>query len=140
MGASRGGAKIVTGGKAALECGGLRDYEFEENGEYIKIPHAKRCLDLAFAVLSAFRSYKLQSDLNLAFKIGVNTGEVMAGVVGHHKPQFSLVGDTVNTGSRMSSTLTESNAVQISLSTYGMIGNKNGLHFEDCTREVKGKG
>ena len=34
-------------------------------------------------------------------KIGINKGEVMAGVIGNPKPQFSLIGDTVNTTSRI---------------------------------------
>lgn len=40
----------------------------------------------------------------MKIKIGVNTGKVIAGVIGYHKPQFSLIGDTVNTTSRVCST------------------------------------
>lgn len=34
-------------------------------------------------------------------KIGIHRGSVIAGVIGFHKPQFSLIGDTVNTTSRI---------------------------------------
>lgn len=29
-------------------------------------------------------------------KIGIHVGRVIAGLIGHHKPQFSLIGDPVN--------------------------------------------
>ena len=133
-------AKIETVGKTYLACAGLRDFEFESTGEYIKIPHAKRCLDLAFAILSSFRHYPLEINQHLQFHIGINTGEVIAGVVGFHKPQFSLVGDTVNTSSRMSSTLTLPNTVQISSSTYHALSQKKDYEFEERLVTVKGKG
>ena len=41
---------------------------------------------------------------SVEIKIGIHYGRVMAGVIGHHKPQFSLIGDTVNTTSRVCST------------------------------------
>lgn len=41
---------------------------------------------------------------HLTIKIGIHYGRVIAGVIGHHKPQFSLIGDTVNTTSRVCST------------------------------------
>lgn len=40
----------------------------------------------------------------MVIKIGIHFGKVMAGVIGYHKPQFSLIGDTVNTTSRVMST------------------------------------
>jgi class 3 adenylate cyclase len=133
-------AKIETVGKTYLACAGLRDFEFESTGEYIKIPHAKRCLDLAFTILSSFRNYPLQINQHLEFHIGINTGPVIAGVVGYHKPQFSLVGDTVNTSSRMSSTLTLPNTVQISSSTFQALSQKSAYEFLARLVPVKGKG
>jgi class 3 adenylate cyclase len=37
-------------------------------------------------------------------KIGIHTGNCFMGVIGYHKPQFSLIGDVVNTASRVCST------------------------------------
>lgn len=36
--------------------------------------------------------------------MGIHLGNVIAGVIGHHKPQFSLIGDPVNQTSRVAST------------------------------------
>ena len=40
----------------------------------------------------------------MQLKIGIHRGEVIAGIIGSHKPQFSLIGDTVNVTSRVCST------------------------------------
>ena len=45
----------------------------------------------------------LKSGKNLEVKIGVHTGSVISGVIGETKPQFSLIGDTVNKASRVCS-------------------------------------
>ena len=137
---SIGVTKIETVGKTYLACTGLKDSEEKMDPKLTCVAHARRAVEFALAVIKEAEKIPLKDGNSLMFKIGINSGPVTAGVVGHHKPQFSLVGDTVNTASRMSSTLTEPNAVQISMSTYGMIGNKSGLHFEDCVRDVKGKG
>jgi guanylate cyclase len=48
--------------------------------------------------------YGKNKDKKLKIKIGIHTGKVIIGVIGFHKPQFSLIGDTVNTTSRHCST------------------------------------
>ena len=45
-----------------------------------------------------------KKDKKLKIKIGIHHGNVIIGVIGFHKPQFSLIGDTVNTTSRHCST------------------------------------
>jgi class 3 adenylate cyclase len=44
-------------------------------------------------------------------KIGIHYGRVISGVIGYHKPQFSLIGNTVNTTSRVCSTGDDGNII-----------------------------
>ena len=53
-------------------------------------------------------------------RLGIHTGEIVAGVVGEKKFQFDIWGDAVNTASRMEST-GEKNRVNISNATYERI-------------------
>jgi len=53
-------------------------------------------------------------------RIGIHTGPVIAGVVGHKKISYDIWGDTVNTASRMESSGT-AGKVNISGITYGMV-------------------
>lgn len=55
---------------------------------------------LDFIKLNKYEGDNNQTEI----KIGIHTGRVIAGVIGHHKPQFSLIGDTVNHTSRVCST------------------------------------
>jgi len=53
-------------------------------------------------------------------RIGIHTGPVIAGVVGHKKMSYDIWGDTVNTASRMESSGT-AGKINISGITYGMV-------------------
>jgi class 3 adenylate cyclase len=53
-------------------------------------------------------------------RIGIHTGPVIAGVIGHKKVSYDIWGDTVNTASRMESSGTPGK-VNISAITYGMV-------------------
>ena len=44
--------------------------------------------------------YTYKAGKRLHIKIGVHYGSCIFGVLGYHKPQFSLIGDTINTTSR----------------------------------------
>ena len=95
---------------------------------------------MGLAMISLSQTLGLKNGFQLQLKIGINSGLVTAGVVGFHKPQFSLIGDTVNTASRMCSTLESPNSLQISSEYYELLENLTGLEFESNTIEAKGKG
>jgi phospholipid-transporting ATPase len=135
-----GVTKIETVGKTYMACAGLKDSEKDLPGMLRKQPHARRAIELAFGMIQEVKTIQLKNGNGLQVKIGINTGTVAAGVVGYHKPQFSLVGDTVNTASRMCSTLELANNVQVSVSTYEFIKDYPDLEFTNRIVEAKGKG
>jgi guanylate cyclase len=74
----------------------------------------------------------------LAFRIGINSGSVVAGVIGHKKFSYDLWGETVNMASRMESH-GQSGVIQITRNTFDLVSGEF-----DCqahgTIEVKGAG
>ena len=56
----------------------------------------ERVLCLAKAMMHHIKEYSE----GLKLKIGIHVGRPVIGVIGYHKPQFSLIGDVINTTSR----------------------------------------
>jgi class 3 adenylate cyclase len=78
------------------------------------------------------------SESRFSFRIGINSGPVVAGVIGTHKFQYDIWGDTVNTAYRMESH-GETGRIQISEATNNLIR----YDFATIPRgsiQVKGKG
>lgn len=73
-----------------------------------------------------------------AFRIGINSGPVVAGVIGNRKFQYDVWGDTVNTASRMESH-GEAGRIQISEATHSLIEDEF-VCTPRGTIQVKGKG
>lgn len=65
-------------------------------------------------------------------KIGVHRGQCIFGVLGYHKPQFSLIGDTVNTTSRHCTTGERGNII-LSKDAYENIKDNPKYEFEVST-------
>ena len=135
-----GVTKIETVGKTYMACSGLKDSDKDLPLHLRRQPHARRAIELALTMVQEVNSVLLKNENTLQIKIGINSGTVAAGVVGHHKPQFSLVGDTVNTASRMCSTLDTPNSIQISEDTYNLLSQYTDLDFSKRVVFAKGKG
>ena len=119
--------KIKTIGDAYMAVGGL------------PIPrndHAQICADMALGMYDDLAEFNRTHNVELAMRIGLNSGPVVAGVIGFTKFSYDLWGNTVNTASRMEST-SQIGRVQISPSTFAALG--DAFVTEDAG-EVEAKG
>ena len=100
--------------------------------------HAELIIAFATRMQEEIQDFNKLQNSNLSMRIGINTGEVVAGVIGEHKFIYDLWGDAVNTASRMESSGLPGK-IQVTESTYKKLKNK--FKFESRGEiEVKGKG
>jgi len=65
--------------------------------------HAAGLTMMALDMIAAVDYYAQSHQIELAIRVGVHSGPVVAGVIGEKKFIYDLWGDTVNTASRMES-------------------------------------
>lgn len=121
--------KIKTIGDAYMVVGGLPEHRHD---------HAIAMADMAIDMQRAISDFSQKHDRPFSMRIGINTGPVVAGVIGHKKFIYDLWGDTVNIASRMEST-GAAGEIQVTQTTYEALK----AHYAfDCRGEVavKGKG
>ena len=100
--------------------------------------HADRMARMALRMAQATQEYGAEKGLNLQMRIGLNSGPVVAGVIGTSKFIYDLWGDTVNLASRMESTGVPGQ-IQVTRSVYERL--KGSFAFESRgVVQVKGKG
>jgi adenylate cyclase len=100
--------------------------------------HARVLALMALDMLEAMRANNELGHLGLELRAGINSGPVVAGVIGRKRFLYDLWGDAVNTASRMES-YGAAGRIQITRPTYELLADE----FE-CERRgtitVKGKG
>ncbi|MGD1712475.1 adenylate/guanylate cyclase domain-containing protein [Dapis sp. BLCC M172] len=121
--------KIKTIGDAYMVVGGLPEP---------RLDHAEAIAEIALDIRAAISYFNQKHNMQLSIRIGINTGPVIAGVIGRKKFIYDLWGDAVNTASRMESH-GEPNKIQVTESTYNYL---KGKYIFDArgTIMIKGKG
>jgi guanylate cyclase len=99
--------------------------------------HAQAIVQLALDLQKAVAEREFGGH-RLAFRIGINSGPVVAGVIGYKKFSYDLWGAAVNVASRME-TYGESGTVQITRKTYELVKNDFVLETKG-TVNVRGAG
>ncbi len=129
LAARHGVEKIKTIGDAYMVASGLPEPRPD---------HATAMAEMALDMQTEFGKLCEPLGLDLAIRIGMDSGPVIAGVIGRHKFTYDLWGDTVNTASRMESHGLPGR-VQVSEATYRALCDR--YEFEERGEiEVKGKG
>jgi guanylate cyclase len=100
--------------------------------------HARALALMALDMQGAMRSVGEMGHLGLALRVGINSGPVVAGVIGRKRFLYDLWGDAVNTASRMESHGT-SGRIQITRATKELLEDEFVCEPRG-TIPVKGKG
>ena len=103
--------KIKTVGDAYIAVAGLP----------VPVPdHAQRVAKAALAIRDFMMERQQEKVKTFGIRIGINTGPVVAGIVGVKKFAYDIWGDTVNTAARMEQH-SETGQINISETTYTLI-------------------
>jgi class 3 adenylate cyclase len=121
--------KIKTIGDAYMVVGGL---------PMARADHAEAIASMALDMQAEIARFNTQHNEDFKMRIGINTGPVVAGVIGIKKFIYDLWGDTVNIASRMESQGV-AGCIQVSEATYLQLQHTF-VFGKRRTVSIKGKG
>jgi adenylate cyclase len=111
--------KIKTIGDAHMSVAGLISPQDD---------HATRAVNMALDVVLAIQHYNLDHRTDFAVKIGIDSGDIVAGIIGKQKFSYDVWGNAVNRASRMEA-MGKENMIHISSATYDALINKESYNI-----------
>ncbi len=129
LASTHGIEKIKTIGDAYMAASGAPEARSD---------HAEAALAMASAMLVAFNDWRADNAPDLALRIGLASGDVVAGVIGEQRAQFDLWGDAVNLASRMEATGVPGR-IQVAQSTWALLRDRHAFEARK-PMEIKGLG
>jgi class 3 adenylate cyclase len=121
--------KIKTIGDAYMAVCGLPE---------VCADHSERMVRMAQRMMQIVAEFSAERGLNLQLRIGINSGPVVAGIIGRRKFIYDLWGDTVNVASRMESHGV-AGAIQVTRPVFEKLGDRFAFESRGPI-EIKGKG
>lgn len=100
--------------------------------------HVEAMMEFAIDMMRAVEERTGLNDLPIRLRIGINTGAVVAGVIGRDRFIYDLWGDTVNVASRMESSGI-ADRIQVTGAVRGALGDRYEFEQRDPI-DIKGKG
>ena len=121
--------KIKTIGDSYMVVGGLPTPRYD---------HAEAIAEMVLAMQREIANFKRGDDTTFRLRIGINTGAVVAGVIGIRKFIYDLWGDAVNIASRMESHGL-AGGIQVTKATYELLNDKYAFWYRGKVF-IKGRG
>jgi class 3 adenylate cyclase len=121
--------KLKTIGDTYMACGGLSE---KSDDHAVKITYAAK------EMLDYLSNKNKNSNVEWLLRAGINTGPIVAGIVGTNKFTYDIWGDTVNIASRMENS-SGPGKINISGSTYSLVRDYFNCEYRGKLA-VKGKG
>jgi class 3 adenylate cyclase len=94
--------------------------------------------DLALDMIEIAKNIRDETGRPISIRIGINSGPVVAGVIGRRKFSYDVWGDTVNMAARMESHGVP-DAIQVTRTTYEILKDRYAFEAREPV-EIKGKG
>lgn len=97
--------------------------------------HAAAGLELARTILAAAADWRARNGLDLALRVGLASGPVVAGVIGQRRVLFDVWGETVNLAARMESAGLPGR-IQVAASSWSLLRDR----YRFVARQIDAKG